>query len=781
MKRKLRTLSKFFERKERVLVTLLFAFVLSLMSIGYAYYQTELSLEANISLLKGNLEITSASVSKTKNASITGDITIDRSESDPTVILTSEYVVNLTGNDKNNYINIKYEIANNSSRIYTYTGFSNNFVSYDGDDPSTLRAPKLYGLIPGDKLNPGDTREVNLIYIASSDVGDTSFNVIPSFIFDSSNPDVAVPSLTASLDSHKLILADDGLTSVGIKIINGFETTVKYTLSVSTDKYELTNNSGTPSNFANTIVPSDVKSTTLYFRNLDPSVADVETTFDLIATLEDGTTYVLDTITIGKDVIPDLPYMNAKTNTTKSYDYANWPGHYNLYVDLKNDYESPISSWTIYVYPKASSGVTSVVSYENTVTLEDGVIKITSKQLYSNNYITVNPGETYTTGLLNVTYNANSTFEIEKYEVVAVVDNVDPSTGSLYTESILNGADPVIPNDNNFIPVTISNNGTVKRADPNTEWYKYASGNWANAVILKREGRTNWYYDVGSTINTNDIENYLVWIPRYKYQIFNDALDNSKVSLQSINIFFESKTTQVSNGSTNGSYLTHPAFTDTNSNGFWIGKFEVSNSTTAPRSLPNVTPLTNQGVYAFYTGMLSYKSDLKSHMLTNMEWGAVAYLTQSKYGKGTTEVYPNAYNNKRTGCGSTSATTNRTYQCSNAFGRGNNYPQSTTGNITGVFDMSGGTSEYVGATLEGEQTGDYSTFYATTTTYKLGDAITETAAWFDDARSYFTETEHYLVRGGTASENANIGINYFWHANGLASNNYGSRLALDIK
>ena len=53
MKRKLRTISKFLKIKERVLVTLLFAFVLSCMSIGYAYYQSELSIEANVKLLKG--------------------------------------------------------------------------------------------------------------------------------------------------------------------------------------------------------------------------------------------------------------------------------------------------------------------------------------------------------------------------------------------------------------------------------------------------------------------------------------------------------------------------------------------------------------------------------------------------------------------------------------------------------------------------------------------------------------------------------------------------------
>jgi cell division protein FtsL len=76
MKRKLRTIAKNLKTKERVLVTLLFAFVLSCMSIGYAYYQTELNLEANIRLLKGDLEITSASVYKTKNSSLVGEIAI---------------------------------------------------------------------------------------------------------------------------------------------------------------------------------------------------------------------------------------------------------------------------------------------------------------------------------------------------------------------------------------------------------------------------------------------------------------------------------------------------------------------------------------------------------------------------------------------------------------------------------------------------------------------------------------------------------------------------------
>ena len=35
---------------------------------------------------------------------------------------------------------------------------------------------------------------------------------------------------------------------------------------------------------------------------------------------------------------------------------------------------------------------------------------------------------------------------------------------------------------------------------------------------------------------------------------------------------------------------------------------------------------------AFYTSY-NYKRDLESHMMKNTEWGAVAYLTQSKYGR----------------------------------------------------------------------------------------------------------------------------------------------------
>ena len=115
---------------------------------------------------------------------------------------------------------------------------------------------------------------------------------------------------------------------------------------------------------------------------------------------------------------------------------------------------------------------------------------------------------------------------LESKIVVQTVSGLDT-----YTEEALNGADPVLKE--NLIPVTIENDGTVKKADMKEKWYSYEEKVWANAVVLKDESIS---YSVGSVIPEDNIESYFVWIPRYKYKIFNDSLyngltevDNSKV------------------------------------------------------------------------------------------------------------------------------------------------------------------------------------------------------------------------------------------------------------
>ena len=306
---------------------------------------------------------------------------------------------------------------------------------------------------------------------------------------------------------------------------------------------------------------------------------------------------------------------------------------------------------------------------------------------------------------------------------------------TIYTEAILNGTDPVL--ENPLIPVTIESNGTVKRADLTSEWYSYANKEWANAVILFDES-TNSNYQPGNVIPEEAIESYFVWIPKYRYQLWDlgqytdlTSIDESKV--HEISILFGNYntsdevdgecTTQMESGATGncaiGDYMTHPAFLSIPSTGFWVGKFETgyqgaSSITEAEQNIrdsskvaikPNIYSWRGiQVANAFYTSY-DYKRDLESHMMKNTEWGAVAYLQHSAYGSQASVRINNnssyitgyAANNEPT-CGYT-ATNEECNRYCNDETCNTVYPNSvlasTTGNITGIYDMSGGAWEYV--------------------------------------------------------------------------------------
>ena len=333
-----------------------------------------------------------------------------------------------------------------------------------------------------------------------------------------------------------------------------------------------------------------------------------------------------------------------------------------------------------------------------------------------------------------------------------------------YTETILNGTDPVLKD--NLVPVTIASDGTVKKANIYTEWYNYENKEWANAVILKDETAT---YSENEVIPETAIESYFVWIPRYKYQIFDTGsytgLTTIENKVQTINVVFENKDTVPSNGTTKDSWLTHPAFTSFDSNGFWVGKFETgydgATTTTAAQVnsvdtskiiiKPNVYSWRNMTVGNMFKNSYDYKRDLDSHMMKNTEWGAVAYLQHSAYGSqasvriNNNEAYITGYastTEPTTGPTSSSTTTNRhestsigvdgTYTVN--YLNNNSSVASTTGNKTGIYDMSGGAWEYVmgyttGASTVGGSSGItslYSNFFTDSTYTKYWDKYTST-------------------------------------------------------
>ena len=156
-------------------------------------------------------------------------------------------------------------------------------------------------------------------------------------------------------------------------------------------------------------------------------------------------------------------------------------------------------------------------------------------------------------------------------------DKVTEYIPDVYQDDVLNGADPVLVEG--LVPVTIDNNGTVAVADTRLEWYNYENKEWANAVILSDDA----VYNVGDEIPEEKIESYFVWIPRYRYQIFDEGnyteaiegIPTEESNAKEIQIEFESKDETPSTGSTKGSWLTHPAFTNFNVNGLWVGKFMI--------------------------------------------------------------------------------------------------------------------------------------------------------------------------------------------------------------
>ncbi len=369
----------------------------------------------------------------------------------------------------------------------------------------------------------------------------------------------------------------------------------------------------------------------------------------------------------------------------------------------------------------------------------------------------------------------------------------------------------------NMVPIKYENNKWIV-ADTSQKWYDYNNKEWANAVVLNKGVTKN----IGNEITEEEISLWYVWIPRYKYTIFNG--NNEGVTAKLINITFEHGksntgtlqcrtiddgsemcTDNLNGGTINQiSTYTHPAFKfgNTELTGFWVGKFEVSGSTSAITVKPNVTSLRSQKVSSFFTAIQNVKttygiSNADSHMLKNIEWGAVAYLKQSKYGLGTTDIAVNTNSSYYTGGGTSDA-----YKTKVA--------QSTTGNIYGVYDMSGGAWEYVMGNMNNSSNAFYSSNAGFATALdakyydsykydsssnkthargKLGDATKETLAtfgsntggWYSDYAYFLSSSYSWFLRGGFYSNGTHAGVFNFNKGVGGGASDSSARAVLSAQ
>ena len=322
--------------------------------------------------------------------------------------------------------------------------------------------------------------------------------------------------------------------------------------------------------------------------------------------------------------------------------------------------------------------------------------------------------------------------------------------------SLSEGMTPVKWNGSNWVKTTASDN----------EWYDYANKEWANVVLTPEEGEnagkdatgTVDVFNKDGTLNEDSAYTMLVWIPRYAYQItsgyhqsgadinpsdgttgagtieivFIDTNNQNKAKTETYSETYPNYST----GSGMEDYVVHPAFNygGTKLNGFWVGKFETSHTgCTTEESTgstdTNVTTLTAQikagvtswrniqvsNIFTVCTemnragnpyGLNTSDAAVDPHMMKNSEWGAVAYLSQNTtYGKGN-KIWNNSNNSYITGqSGNSVDAVNES--STNAYNEENGPQASTTGNITGVYDMRGGSWEYVAGYVNNSYADDY--------------------------------------------------------------------------
>ena len=387
----------------------------------------------------------------------------------------------------------------------------------------------------------------------------------------------------------------------------------------------------------------------------------------------------------------------------------------------------------------------------------------------------------------------------------------------------------------------------------------YWTGEAGNYKENKDEGVTDntdniWYnYTIinGTEDNTtsrwanaiDENENYFVWIPRFAYRITyyvselsdvptgyydgrglvdkNGKLVKKEIDGKEVEIKLEEGIETVeSNGK---SYIVHPAFIDDSANifsnggwdsdlaGIWVGKYETSEDNSKLKIIPNVESDRSKTVGEEYTYAYNYNRNKESHLMKNSEWGAVAYLTHSQYGRNGHEVYINNSDSYITGNSGGSVEAKNMPDITNAYNTEKGVLASSTGNIYGIYDLSGCGSEDTAAWVLSnyncieENGGSFASENGNSTKYatayvnekngpqdtsgeriyligKTGDATKEVysnngKAWFNDNDHVPRKQYPFWIRGGFCTNGtksiAGIFYSYFHYGkNSYLMNSY---------
>ncbi len=433
-----------------------------------------------------------------------------------------------------------------------------------------------------------------------------------------------------------------------------------------------------------------------------------------------------------------------------------------------------------------------------------------------------------------------------------------------------------IPNTPNmytgFEKVAWRDDGTEFTPTQDSEWYNYkaisgkednTTSKWANAKNTADGSYFVWIprFAYRITYWDNEKRNHVVGYFDGRGMVDKDGnLITKTINSEERQITLDSEVNTVTQ---NGKqYIVHPAFDDNVDNGgwknklsgFWVAKYEMgkelfnttsnsweqkfdgggnieitnSNSNRIRAvSKPNITSWAYIVIGNSYVNSYKYDRAKESHLMKKSEWGAVVYLTHSQYGRNGNEVSVNQCSEKYTGAGR-GIGSNKIFNSIYSVDTETNLPpidqqytgeigkkSSSTGNLHGVYDLSGGCYEYLAAfdtlgnieKIEEADNGlkmtanakdsnnnyvstEYITIYSIGSNInsenyfydvgKVGEAtkeiydVSSLANWFLDYASYTETSRAFFRAGGFYSNNSKAGIFYTSKDNGSDFSAYTS-------
>lgn len=366
--------------------------------------------------------------------------------------------------------------------------------------------------------------------------------------------------------------------------------------------------------------------------------------------------------------------------------------------------------------------------------------------------------------------------------------------------------------DEKMIPVVYRNDRWETVG--NTRWYNYDNKEWANAAIVKDYTK---YKDLDSGVEVldDDIVAMFVWIPRYSYTIQkNNKSGETTYGYNSTNIaspgsidikFIDKNTTDDGvgyyYGTSASNYHTSDAFwndydndgvkeDNEQLNGIWVGKFETgidSNTLCGSNEgyencdleidgnkifvRSNMKSLRYQYVGNQFKTALNlgrtYDLEAETRMMKSPDWGAITYLAQSVYGRCSTKE----------SCTAIAKNENANFITANGDYK-TNLDQSTTGNITGVFDVNGGSWEvamsfYNALPSDIDVKPKYYNIYSSSNSQTAcnndicySHALAETEKWYNGIYEMPNSEKPFIIQGGD---------NYYEGGSGFAYYEYDGR------